>query len=160
MTTPAAQIPVSTVPAVKAFLFQQISASVTPNPNPSFPLLVTYDQPGTNQPAEIVVVGSTRHRTAKPFQMVGSGGHGWLYEEYELELEIAVFHGGDDAQGCYERAYSILGQIEAVIRSDPSLGGRVVVAHPATTRDTCTWEQEHKGRLVVVELTVNVSAQI
>jgi len=158
MTAP---IPVSTVPAVKAYLFAQLKAKLTPDPiQTASSLTVFYDEPGPNQPDDIVVVGACKSRQVTPFQMVGSGGRGWLYEKYMLEVTVACFRGGDNAQLIYERAYALTGQIETAVRSDPSLGGLVTQAHPAGSHDDPQWETQHKGRTVAVVIDIDVEAEI
>lgn len=160
MTTPLANIPRSTVPAAKKYIVDLLSQNVTPNANPSWQLLVSYDVPNTNQPAEIVIVGGVERMT-RPFQMIGSGAAGWIYEEYDLEVIIRVLHGGDDAQDSYERAWEIIGLVEASVRSDPSLGGLVDQAFPARTRDvTADWDQSGKGRLYVLQHFIHIEASI
>lgn len=160
MTTPIGSIRTTSIPTVKAYLFAQFQANITPNANPDYPLLVSYDLPGTNQPPEMVVVSSVENRTTEPYQMIGSGASGWIYERYELSVIIAVFRGGDDAQDVYERAYAILGQVESIVRSDPSLGGLVVQAYPLHSRDEATWEQKRMGRIVTIEHTIRIEAQV
>jgi hypothetical protein len=147
-------IPASTVPAAKLYLYTQITALIN-----DAAVLVAYDPPSTYQPDDIVMVGAV-DRQVVPYQMVGSGGAGWLDETYQIEVVVSVFRGGDNARTAFERACTLADQVVYVVRSDPSLGGAVVVAHPEVSRYEPAWEEDHKGRLVTVTIPINCRARI
>ncbi len=152
-------IPVSTVPAVKRYLFNKFSNLLLPQQDRG--LVVCYDMPGTYRPDDIIAVGSVFERLARPWRMIGSGERHWLKEDYELEIAVDVFRGGDRQQiDAFDRAWQILGRIEQVVREDPSLGGLVIQASPSYTRDSSSWEKEHKGWLVTIESRIAISAEV
>lgn len=150
-------IPTSTVPAVKAALFTLFQAQLTPG---SSSLGVFYDEPGPNQPDDIVSVGACKSRQVSGMAMVGSGGAGWLHELYTIEVTVACFRGGDDARAVLERAYSLCGQVETAVRADPSIGGLVLVARPVGSHDDPQWETQHKGRTIAIIIDIEIEAQI
>ena len=147
-------IPVSTVPAAKLFLHSGLTTLIN---DPA--VLVSYDPPGSFQPDDIVMIGAV-DRQVVPYQMVGSGGAGWLDEFYSIEVVVSVFRGGDDARTVFERACTLADQVVEVVRSDPSLGGAVVVAHPEQSRYEPAFEEDHKGRLVTVTIPIACRARI
>ena len=139
-------IPASSAPAARAWLFAQITAALTPDPlSPTSSLLVCYDDPGPNQPDDIVSIGKVQ-RTLSTNSMVGSGGAGYLEERYTVEIEIDVFRGGDSAQVAYTRAAHLADGVVAVVRSDLSLGGAVVSARPVSDVTEVAWDDEHRGQ--------------
>lgn len=123
-------------------------------------VLVSYGPPGTNQPDDLIAVGTSVARETVAYQMVGSGQAGWLNERYDLDIIVSVFRGGDNGQTVLERAAVLTDVVVAVIRTDPSLGGAVTVAHPSVSSYVPSYDQEHKGRLVDVTITVSCSARI
>lgn len=147
-------IPASTVPAAVAYLHTNVTTAVN---DPA--VLVSYGQPGTRQPDDMIVVGDVSREVA-PWQMVGSGQAGWLDEIYTINVVVSVFRGGDYAQTVMERACVLADVVVAVIRNDPSLGGAVTVAHPSMVDYRQEWDQEHKGRLVDVTVSVRCRARI
>jgi hypothetical protein len=152
-------IPTSTVPAVKAALFTLLQAQMTPA-NATSSLGVFYDEPGTNQPDDIVSVGACKSRQVVPFKIVGSGAAGAFWEKYTLEVTVACFRGGDDARAVLERAYVLTGQVETAVRNDPSIGGLVSIARPVGSHDDPQWDNQHKGRNIAVVIDIEVEAQI
>ena len=99
--------PVSTVPAVKRYLAEQIQDALNELAIiPGYPApIVVYDVPGQFRPNDIIAVGQIYQRYVKQMAMVGSGGTGWLQEEYEIEIVIDVFRAGETLQvEAYERA--------------------------------------------------------
>lgn len=147
-------IPASTIPAAKLYLHTQITALIN-----DAAVLVSYDPPGPNQPDDIVMVGAV-DRQVVPYQMMGSGQAGWLDEQYSVEVVVSVYRGGDDARTAFERACTLADQVVYVVRTDPSLGGAVVVAHPEQSRYEPVHEDEHKGRLVTVTIPIACRARI
>jgi len=147
-------IPASTVPLAKLYLFNQITTLVN-----DAAVLVSYDQPGPNQPDDIIMIGAV-DRQVVPYQMVGSGGAGWLDETYTIAVSVEVYRGGDDARTAFERACVLADTVVAAVRGDPSLGGAVVVAHPAQVRYAPAWEEKHLGRIVEVVVDVACRARI
>jgi hypothetical protein len=139
-------IPASTAPAVRRYLFAQLTAQLTPDPlSPRSSLIVCYDEPGTNDPDDIVCVGKV-NRNISLGSFVGSGGAGWLDETYSVEIQVDVFRGGDDAQAAYERAALLSDQVIAIVRADPSLGNNVNLSRPTLHETEVSWDATHMGR--------------
>lgn len=158
MTYPqVSDIPVSTVPAVKLWLQNAILTNVTQETGHL--LTVCLDDPGVEQPDDIISIGSV-HRTPEAFQMIGSMGAGSMAEKYELTVEVSVFRGGPDQLWPWNRAWTLASVVEAVMRADPTCGGNVIESRPHSSRDRSEWTADHKGRLVTVEIMLYVIAQI
>ncbi|MEY9944889.1 hypothetical protein [Kitasatospora sp. GAS1066B] len=148
-------IPTSSIPAARTWLYAQLLATLTPDPlSTTSQLLVCLDEPGPFQPDDIVSVGEV-HQTYSPESGVGSGGPGWLREDYQLHITVDVFRGGDDPAGVFARARLLADQVVAVVRADPSLGGAVDRARPASASHTAGWDDEHRGRHVSIDLVVD-----
>lgn len=153
-------IPGSSSPAVRKYLFDQLTANLTPDPNVTTArLLVCYDQPGPDQPDDIVSVGKVQRQIGVS-SLVGGGGAGWLDERYTVEIEIDVYRGSDDAQYVYQRASDLADAAISVIRTDPSLGGLVITARPHTSNHEVTWDDQHMGRHGTVTIEVECFQRI
>lgn len=148
-------IPVSTVPGVKAYLYTSLKARA----ELAEPVLVSYDDPGPNQPDDIIVVGDVV-RTVEMVQMVGSGAAGWLYERYAVTVLVECFISDDKPQTVFERAAALADVVVDVVRADPSLGGRVIESAPSMSEQIGSWDEEHGGRLSSLTVTVSVYARI
>lgn len=153
-------IPSSSAPAVRAYLFAQLTAQLQPDPNVTTArLLVCYDEPGPDQPDDIVSVGKV-HRNIGVNSMVGGGGGGWLDERFTVEIEIDVYRGNDDPQYVYQRSSDLADAVIAVIRTDPSLGGLVLTARPQSSSHEVTWDDQHMGRHATVTIEVECFQRI
>lgn len=150
MTTPIGDIPASSIPGARAWLLAGLQAQIPESSG----ALVCLDVPGPYEPDEIVCVGEVQ-QTYSPESVVGSGGPGWLREDYTVTVTVDVYRGGDDASGTFLRARQLADLVVAVVRSDPSLGGAVDRARPSTASHTAGWDDEHKGRHVVIELGID-----
>ena len=150
------QIPVSTIPAAKLYIFQQLMAAVGGGPDTG----VYMDEPPNDPPveADVIVVGDVE-QAMEPWQMVGSGGSGWMYEKYSIDILVSVFRGGDDPVEVLTRAAALVAQVCAVIRTDPSLGGIVLQAYPASAHYQSGWSTEGaSGRFTEVEMRIAIEA--
>ncbi|MFI0894891.1 hypothetical protein [Streptomyces sp. NPDC020983] len=153
-------IPASTAPAARRWLYEQLTAQIQPDPdNTRASLLICYDEPSTDQPSDIISVGGVTREIAIS-AMVGSGGAGWLEERYTIALIIDVARGGDDAAGVFDRACTLLDQVVAIIRADPTLGGAVLVGRPVSSQTEGLALDDHTGRQSVVNLGVECYARI
>ncbi|BBB00575.1 hypothetical protein RVR_10574 [Actinacidiphila reveromycinica] len=157
MSTP---IPVSTAPAARRWLFEQFTAQIAPDPdNARASLLICYDVPGPNEPEDIIAVGLVT-RTLDVNSVVGGGGKGWLDERYSIAVTIDCFRGGDDPAAVFDRASTLLDQTCAIVRTDPTLGGAVLVARPTTSQTEGEWDSDNLGRHTVVTFAVECYARI
>jgi hypothetical protein len=147
-------IPTMTPPKARQYLYNQCSAQLTADPtDPTAGILVCYDQPGPGQPDDIVSIGKT-HNKMDPMNLVGGGGAGWLSERYTVTITVDVFRGGDDPQYVYNRCSAICDAICAIVRNDPSLGGLVLISHPASCEIDPEEDTAHMGRRATAELEI------
>lgn len=150
MTTPIADIPASSIPAARAWILAGIQTQLAGQPA----VLVCLDEPGPEQPDDIICVGEVQQAYG-PLDIVGTGGRLWLTEEYSVTVVISVFRGGDDPVTVFNRARQLADLVVAVVRSDPSLGGAVDRGRPARATHSSNWTEDHTGRLCEIELSVD-----
>lgn len=153
-------IPVSTAPAVRAWLLAQVTAALTPDPlDKSAQLLVCLDSPGTFQPADIVAIGDVA-TTFGVNSLVGSGGSGWLEERYTVNVDIEIFRGGDSAQAVSDRAFLLGASVINCVRQDPSLGTNVLVGKPISSEFSGDETEDHSGRLGTLSIKIEAFQRI
>lgn len=154
-------IPVSTVPAVRQYLYAQISAAVAER---------AYVAPGVtvelaelSEPedySDILVVGKTITRTPEIAQIVGGGGAHWLRERYTVSIHITCSDQSSPTFAAVDaRAYELLAIVEGVVRADPSLNKLVIVAHPGPSHIESDFDHAHGGALALIESSINVHAE-
>jgi hypothetical protein len=145
---------------VRQYLYDSLTAQLTPDPTATASsLLVCFDQPGPGQPDDIVSIGKT-HNQIGVMALVGGGGTGWLDERYTVEVTVDVFRGGDDAQAAYARASALCDAVVAAVRTDPSLGGRVLVAKPKSIELEVEEESSHMGRRAIGTIEIECFQRI
>jgi hypothetical protein len=154
-------IPSSTAPAARRWLYEQLLAQIQADPDDQqSSLLICYDEPGTNQPGDIISVGGVT-REINVNSMVGSGGAGWLDERYTIALIIDIYRGGPDAAATsFDRSCALLDQVIAIVRADPTLGGAVLVGKPVSSQTEGLVLDDHTGRQSVVNLGIECYARI
>lgn len=143
-------------------MLAQVKAAIDLLPDAGYAApLVVYDRPGIYRPPELVVIGKVYDRRVTEFAMVGSGGNGWLKEDFEFEAIVDVFRPGESLQvEAYNRAWQLMSLIETVVRTDPSMGGLVIRSRPDRSYDDSEWERDGKGWIVSVTSRFTVLAQI
>lgn len=149
-------IPASTIPLAKVYLFNQLTAALAGTQD----LKVYMDLPPNDPPNEqdVIVVGDIE-QNLEPWQLVGSGGEGWLYEKYSIQVLISVYRGGDVPQVVLTQAANLVYQVCDVVRLDPSLGGNVLQAFPASANYESGWSDEGaSGRVTDVEMKIAIEA--
>lgn len=147
-------IPVSTVDTVKDFLVANIKTQINDTS-----VLVCYDEPGPNQPDDIVAIGDIA-QTTEMHAYVGSGGQHWLIETYHVTVTVSVYRGGDDPSVPWKRAKVLSDAIDTLVRTDPTLGAAVTVAWPAASSFVSAVTTNHAGRTTTVTKTISVEAEI
>jgi len=153
-------IPASTTTAVRQYLYDQLTAILTPDPlDKSASLLVCFDTPGPEEPEDIVSVGKVQ-RELSPAAMVGGGGAGFLDEKYSVTITFDVFRGGDDPQYVYARAAALADATIALVRSDLTLGGLVLISKPSRHSAEVDWDENHMGRHCTAELDIECLQRI
>lgn len=147
-------IPASSIPAAKQYLFNQIAAALASSKD----LRVYMDEPPTDPPPEsdVIVVGNVE-QTFEPWEMVGSGGAGWLYEKYSIQVLVSVYRGGDEPIIVLTQATNLVYQVCSVVRTDPSLGNNVLQAYPASVNYESGWSDEGaSGRITEAEIKIAI----
>lgn len=151
-------IPASITKAAKASLFTSLTASLTPVAGES--LLVCYDEPGPNQPDDIVSVGVV-DRALTRVGMIGSLGGGAFEDAVTVHVTVSVYRGGDDAQTVFERACDLIDAVVDVVRADPTLGGIALRAWPKSfVVGEAAWEESHNGRVSETDIPIECVAII
>lgn len=158
MSTPPG-IPGSSIALAVQWLFNGIRAVVQAAPDADG-LLVCLGEPGTYQPQDVVYIDDVR-QTYQPEMTTGSGGALWLREDYSITVKIDAYRGGDDQIGVLMRARQIADQVVGVVRADPSMGGSVTRARPASAEHVFGWataDGEHagSGRRAEITLVIDV----
>lgn len=153
MTTPIGQIPASSIPAARAYLYSQLQALLTPDPNDvTASLGVFLDGPITDIPADVVSIGDV-HQNYNPESSVGSGGSHWLREDYAITVEIQVTRNTEDSTVTFNRARALADLVVALVRSDPSLGQVVDRARPGVATHETSWVGT--GRRTDIDLAID-----
>lgn len=137
-------IPVSTWDVAQAALIAAINLQpavlATPDGFTSPDILVCEGQPTEDPVSEkdVIIIGwqpqdgSGVLQTFVPSQLVGSGGPGWLREDYHIPVHVSVYRGGDDVPGVRTRCKALVEAIDTAVRTDPSLAGHVHQAYPSS----------------------------
>lgn len=137
-------------------------AGITAQVNDPEVLVTSYTE-GIRNPNDIILVG-TVNRTASPVGVVGSGGAGWLHEQYTIDVTVSSYNGGDEAivpwATITARAWALTAAVEAFVRSDPSLGGVLLAMRPQSSTADGRWDDNDTGRFVDVVTPIYCSAQI
>lgn len=151
-------IPGSITKAAKAWIYSALTTALTPVTGES--LLVCYDEPGPNQPDEIVSVGVV-DRSLTRVGMVGSLGGGAFEDAVTIHVTVSVYRGGDEAQLVFERACDLIDAVIDVIRADPTLGGIALRAWPKSfVVAEAVWEESHNGRISETDIPIECTAII
>ena len=152
-------IPISTVPGVRASLFEALQATCTAAAGVD--LLVRYDDPGPFEPPDIVSLGDVTNRNVEYHAMVGDMGAQSLAESYSIEVVIDVCRQGDDpGQVTTERAWALAAQVETAARTDPTFGGLAWESRPGVSRSESQWTEDHAWYRVRVTVSIDVEAVI
>jgi hypothetical protein len=154
-------IPVSTVPAAISALLAQTQTQVA-NDSDAGTILLIEGQEGDDRPDDIIIIGTNIHRTVTWEAFIGTADLDALGEVYEIESMVSCWSGDSDPVAIKVRAWQLVGYIETGVRTDPSLGGLVVVAQPAgTSGGGVVWSEAVGsapiGRLCEITVTVRVT---
>jgi hypothetical protein len=148
-------IPGSASADVRVWLYDQFTQYMTPDPlSPDSELLICYDEPGPNQPDDIVVIGEVT-RAIEFSAFVGNGSAGYMSERFTIAIQIDVYRGGDDAPAVHARARLLADTVIAIVRNDLTAGGNVLKSDIHSDNGHGTWDAGHMGRhwLQEVELS-------
>lgn len=159
-------IPPSTAETAREYMFTNLTNILPPDTANGSSLLVCYDEPGPDQPDDVVSIGGVS-LDYEFGSFVGSGGAGWLRERYSLNIIVDVFRGGDNAQMTFARAQYLSDLVMALVRYDVTLGTQgngagqpqIITATPKTSSVESEWDEEHKGRHSVANIEISIFAQ-
>ena len=145
-------IPASSIPAAKLWIVQHIAAHL---PTPNDPTVtISYDAPAAGTSFDDLIIVGRVERIVEPHAMVGSMQAGSLEEQYTVEVEVVVFRGGDQAQVVFERASALADAVVATVRTDPTLGGAVLLCRPGALLYESLWDDGHLGREATVTVPI------
>lgn len=147
-------IPASTVPLAVGYLFDNIKTTVN---DPA--VKISYGPPPPGSSGDMIVIEGVSREILEA-RIVGSGGAGWLDEIYIIDVNCWVFRGGDNGRPVMERAAVLADTVVFVVRSDPSLGGAVIVANPTNVEYTPSLDEEHRGLLIEARVSIRCRATI
>lgn len=153
-------IPTSTAPAVRQWLYNQLTATLAQDADsPTSGLLICFDDPGPYRADDIVAIGKVS-RSFEKGNFVGNGGAGWLRERYTITVTIDVYRGGDDPNGVYTRAQALADGVVNVVRADLTAGKNVLSATPKSDDGEGEWDPGNKGRHWTSTVEISCFAQI
>jgi hypothetical protein len=149
-------IPVSTVPAAVAALTSQIQTQVNTDPAAST-ILVIAGQEGSDAPDDLIIVARNIQRRVTERTFIGDLSAQSLEETYTIDVLCSSWSGDPDPVANMNRAWVLAGYVETAVRTDPSLGGIVLIARPAGTTDGYSRVSETPvGRLTEITVAVFV----
>jgi hypothetical protein len=155
-------IPVSTAPkAVKAIYDATKAVALAAGDD----VTVFWGDPTTTLPNDLIQIGMRTQRKSDPERLVGTGGAGWMDEDYIVYCICSSFTGDDDPVHVTERAWQLVGYLEEAVRQDPGLGDLVNTAWPSSAEDGGPeWieatEDSAGGRKCDVTVGISVNATI
>lgn len=152
-------IPVSVVPQVVAYLKTAIQTQLATTSTATL-RNATYvfagDPTTPNLPDDFICVGAIS-RTVTRMAFVGSGGRGALEEKFDVTVTVSSWRGGNTEEFVSNRAWTLIGFVEAAVRADPSLGGLVLQAFPSrSTSQGPVFTATPVGPQVTVKETIHV----
>lgn len=152
-------IPVSSVPQAVAYLKTQIQAQLTSTTSTATLRQGTYvfagDPTTPNLPDDFISVGRVVRSLSKE-SMRGDGGFGYLQESYDVTVTVSVWRGGQTEPWVTNRAWELVGYVEAAVRSTPGLGGLVDEAYPSrSTTPGPVFTGEPVGPQVTITETIH-----
>jgi hypothetical protein len=151
---------VSTVPAAKAWLFGQLVAALAAEDDATFGVTYADAVDSANNPDDMVWLGDVS-RTVQPWTMTGGlTVTGSLQEAYDLTVNVNCYRGGDQPEIVEARGWALIAEIEAVVRADPTFGGLLIRSWPTETTASVAWDEEFKGRLCSIPLTISCLASL
>ena len=156
--------PTSTAPAAKAWLFGQMQDTLTADADWTFSCTYATEIDTETSPDDQVWMGDITSRQVTPLAMVGNLGAGSLQESYDLVVNISCARMTDQPEAAETRAFDLCGQVETIVRTDPTMGGNTYLARPNQSSCTVDWSAEDaeaaNGRIATLTLSISCFAQI
>ncbi len=113
---------ISTIPTFKDKLYDALVADAS---IVAAKIQVFYGDPLPDPGFEFICLGDITDGQQDWVTFGGGGTGSGRSETYEMRLEILAMQQGVDQKSTTERAFTIAGYVEAVLRADPSVGGSV-----------------------------------
>lgn len=138
----------STIPAFKNALYTRLSARTG-----LAGVQVSYGWPSGAVQREHIVIGGVEG--SQEFRAIGAQHR---FEEYAVTVYINVLRQGVQTQTCDERCLALMAELEAELRSDPTVNNTVLTAELGTFQlEPLANDESREARLRV---GVNVRARI
>ena len=149
MTTPAP----SNVKGAVSWLITQAQAGIAQAPDHD--LYVGYGEPmGAGAPDDIVFLEDVQSDSTMIGMRTTSLANP-LEELLVISLSVSAFRANDEGQACFERCADLLNTIVAIVRTDPTMGGNVLTAHPQTVTYPTPRESDNAlGRVCETTLVI------
>lgn len=139
-------IPVSVVPSAIAALTAQIQTQVNTDTSASA-ILVIVGEEGTDAPDDLIVVATNVNRTVRHENYMGSLQAQSLEEAFTIDVLCSSWTGDPDPVANMNRALTLVGYVETAARTDPTLGGNVLIARPSGSKGGQSfWSSDPVGR--------------
>ena len=148
--------PTSTAPAAKAWLFGQLQSTLTADPASVLEVSYASRVDMDNSPDDQVWMGGIVNRVVSPLALVGNLGQDALQEQYDLEVRISCYRGGDSGDIAEARAWALAGQVETVARTDPTFGGLLYMSRPNMSSSGTDWSDEENANGRIADLTLTI----
>ena len=155
--------PTSTAPAAKSWLFGQMQSTLTAATGFTFQLGYATNEGTLDNPDDMVWLGKVANRQVKPFAMVGDQGAFSTAEAYDLEVTVSCYRAGEGYQPGIDaetRAWVLVGVIETIQRTDPTMGGVLWTSRPNASDADVDWDDSGNGRVCTIPLSFHCEAVI
>lgn len=162
--------PSTTLPTVKAWLFNRLSTVLTADTAAGKTLSVNYSAVSQDEDDDEITVG-TGERRIEPLALVGGMQTGGAWQEsYDIPVTVSVWR-PEGFQAAEERMWALVAAIENVVRVDmwaviaggtaaATFGGAVWSVMPQPHNATPEWADEQRGPLVQLTYPITVRAEL
>lgn len=110
------------------------------------------------QPDDLIVVAEEIQQSYREHNLVGTGGSGWLLEEFNISVVVDVYRGSDNYRTTRQRCETLVNAVDDAVRNDPSLAGAVITAWPSLHQYSQVWEEDGKGTRCKCEIVISCRA--
>jgi hypothetical protein len=126
-------IPVSTAPSAIAAMTAQIQTQVNTDAAATAITVVTGEET-TDSTDDLIVVATNVNRTVRHENFMGGLQYQSLEEDYTIDVLCSAWTGDPDPVTNMNRAWTLVGYVEMAVRTDPTLGGSVLIARPSGSK--------------------------
>lgn len=152
----------TTVPAAIDALLAAITTTVAADSQAN-QILIAEVLEQADDPLEVILVAEAEETLSiKPFCFTGGmTARNSMFETYTLDVKVSKYEGSYLPDDLIQRTFVLCGYVENAVRSDPSLGGTVLVAYPESRRVLSPeWAGEVAGLLMEVTIPIHVEASL